>query len=113
MGTDEQKDMELEKLRQRFNKAPADLVINRVPEKELTWFKSWAKDEFCNDYGIAFKMLCYGHLPPENAVIIQKVEELEKKIKDIEFEIAKLSESKIVDEHTRKMGDGRIMRMRT
>lgn len=51
----EEQKKKIEQLKQRVN--PNSLTMNRVPKKELGWFKEWAKEEYESDYGMAFKEL--------------------------------------------------------
>lgn len=73
---------QVNELRERIN--PPDLVINRVPKKELVWFKDWCKDEFEGDYGMGLKWLSQGYMPPERTVLIKEIEELKERIKRLE-----------------------------
>jgi len=45
----------VEQFEKRFK--PADLIISRVPKKELSWFKDKANKEFCGDFGMLLKNL--------------------------------------------------------
>lgn len=94
---DRKTEKQVNELRSRVN--PPDLVINRVPKKELAFFKDWCQEEFEGDYGMGLKFLLLGYLPPENVVLIEKIEELEERIKTIE--------SRPVEEKERTTGSGR------
>lgn len=69
----------LDELREHLKRKP-DLVINRVPRKELAWFKEWSKEEYEDDYGFSFKALCTGFMPPENTQLLMEIDELKKRV---------------------------------
>jgi hypothetical protein len=93
----------VEELRRRIN--PPDLVINRVPKKELEWFKKTANDEFEGDYGMLLKWLIQGYMPPEELFLQQKIEELENRINRLE---SVREEKNIIS-----TGTGRVIHKRT
>lgn len=62
----------------------ADLVISRVPNPTLDFFKELAEKEFCNDYGMALKHLidtCYGQFPMALQELNEKIDKLENAMK--------------------------------
>lgn len=73
----------LSELRTYLRRRP-DLVINRVPRKELAWFKQWAQDEFEDNWGFAFKYLCQGYMPPELTDLQNQVDALQQRIVALE-----------------------------
>ena len=113
---EEKKRIKVEELRRRVQQAGlknsdlcgADLVIKRVPEKELFWFKNWAGEEFRGDYGMALKWLCQGYMPPEQTELIAVVEGLVKRIDIIEDKIRNnANKPELV-----KTGTGKIIKKR-
>jgi len=89
-GTNEHRNAEkaVEQFAKRF-KSP-DLVMSRVPIKELEWFKDKANREFCGDFGMCFKHIIEGYSRlqmyetdvPSLQAIIEKINELELEIKE-------------------------------
>lgn len=63
------------------------LFISRVPKKEKEWFKTWAKEEFEMDYGMAFKwMVDYikGYLSTSESQLLQLIDDLNNRISALE-----------------------------
>ena len=59
-----------------------DLIISRVPKHELSWFKEWCNENFEGDYGFGFKWLAQGYMPPENRIVMERLEMLEQKFNE-------------------------------
>lgn len=79
------------------------LVINRIPPKTFDQFKQLADEEFCSDYGMTLKHLIdfyFGLIPSGLEVTQIQIEELKKKIEEIE---SKLNEKKPEEQQKRKM----------
>lgn len=47
----------VKKAKEFVEKNKPDLIINRVPAKTLEMFKKYAREEFCEDYGMCLKWL--------------------------------------------------------
>jgi len=94
---DEKIERQVNELRSRVN--PPDLVINRVPKKELQWFKNWCKEEFENDWGMGLKFLCLGYMLPEDVVLFDEIEKLRERIERLE--------SRTVEDKVRTTGSGK------
>lgn len=77
--------------------------ISRVPKKVEEGFKAWAKEEFCSDYGLAFKHLWDFY----NGLIPSGVEHLEEAIEQLSNRLAVLELKPVEDEPTVKRLDGR------
>lgn len=90
-------------MRKRVENTP-DLVISRVPKKELKWFKEFANEEFEGDYGMALKMLCVGMIPPENMEIAKILQDHEQRILKLEEVQGKEDSNEI------KLGNGKVIK---
>ena len=90
-----------------FTKKP-DLVIDRVPEKANQVFKEFAREEFCNDYGMTLKFLLDFYL----GLIPTGTEQMELKIMQLEQSINELKSSSKEDKNDGviKMANGREIR---
>lgn len=76
-----------------FKRQSSSLHFSRVPEKTAEWFRQYAEEEWCSDYGLAFHSLISGMMPPENTVIITRVEELTSIIEEINLRLLTLENS--------------------
>lgn len=94
------------KINELKERVKPDLVINRVPKKELKWFREWADEEFEGDWGFAFKWICQGYMMPENVVLIDEIEQIKERLKNIENNITTEKDNSI------KLGNGRIINRR-
>lgn len=56
------------------------LKIDRIPRDTKIAFKKFAKEQFCDDFGMALKWLIDGLLSKDNEAIILKLSELEERI---------------------------------
>jgi len=85
------------------------LHIGRVPLSTFTDFTAWAKEEFCDDYGMGFRHLwdCYMGLIPTG------IEHIEAKLDALEIEVNALKAllaSKKEEEKVIRMADGKVLR---
>lgn len=84
------------------------IYFKRVPEAEWKWFREFADKEFAGDYGMAFKWIVQGYMPPENTIIAEKLEEVLQKLKDFELRLMLLEGNQDNSAPgTRKMLSGR------
>lgn len=91
-------------------KARPDLVINRIPKKELAWFKEYAKEEFENDFGFAFKWLCQGYMPPENTELHEAIKAIGQRIETLENKVGAIAHQEESEEKEIRTGDGSFIR---
>ena len=73
------------------------IYFGRIPEKEWTWFMQYAAEEWCNDYGLAFKSIIAGIMPPENTVLLERIEELESQVDNISMKLMVLESKSLND----------------
>jgi len=100
----------VEEMQKRFSNLP-DLVIRRVPRKELEWFKAYAHEEFEGDYGMLLKWLCQGYMPPENMEYAEALTVLTAKVAELEMQIALLRKQSSAEDDAIVLGNGkRIVR---
>ena len=96
---------ELQKrLKENHERAPADLVINRVPKLTKNRFIEVAKEQFCGDYGMTLKWLVDGLLPETDERVndlLVIAQDHEDRLKELEVKPVEEPEKKAV-----KMLDG-------
>lgn len=98
----------IEEIRSRVSDSPG-IYFKRIPKKEWDWFRNYARDEWCDDYGLAFASILKGIIPPD-VEIFSVLENHEERIKQLEAEIVLLkSGAKAEEKKEIKMGDGRTL----
>lgn len=103
----------------RCGSRPCDLAISRVPKTTLIWFREQfaTKEDFCQDWGMAFKSLCDGHVRLQhyegNLVDTESVLEMVNQLKS-ELDLLKqqLAQPQKEEVKHRTMLDGRTIRKR-
>jgi hypothetical protein len=89
------------------NRRPVMLSIQRIPNKTLEMFRSIAKEEFVNDYGLFLKHL----LDFYTGLIPKGWEHLEYDIESLKGEVEQLKKEVIIkkEENIIRMGDGTVI----
>jgi len=64
------------------------LTIQRIPQDTLLAFKQLAKDQFCDDYGMALKWLI------DNAVIQETLLDLHERLSTVEHKLTSKDDKK-------------------
>ena len=72
------------KLAKKLQDNRSSLHIGRIPEKTRDLFIAIADEEFCSDYGMLLKYLLDKAVDNDNKAIVNKIEELEERISDLE-----------------------------
>lgn len=96
-----------EEIRKRIIRSSANLIIQRVPEKTIEWFKGFANEEFCSDYGMTLKFLCdffTGLVPTGTEHIEVEIEQLNQRLTKLEEGLVKK------EEKVRKRIDGSVIK---
>ena len=75
---------DLGKLANRLKDNNNSLRISRVPKKTKEKFLKLAEEEFCGDYGMLLKFLMDGIVDNNQAIMIEKINELESRINILE-----------------------------
>lgn len=103
----------IEKIKEQINRPRSDipdLIINRLPDKTKKQFVSFAHDEFCGDYGFAFKHIFdfYFGLVPKGT------EHIEMEVEAIKDEITRMKELLVQSQQEpsqgRRMMNGKTIR---
>ena len=83
----------------------ANMFIKRMPIKTYLKFKKFAEDEFCADYGMAFKKLMDDFISDRTLELIEVMRDLDNRISKLEN-----PEKKVAKEW--KSVDGKIHRIK-
>jgi hypothetical protein len=78
----------IDRIRERITSSPS-LSIARIPKKTLDWFIGFAKEEFCDDRGMAIKHLCDVY----NGLIPSGIEHLESAIISLSERVTRLEDT--------------------
>ena len=60
------------------------IYFNRVPSKTWNFFKAYADDNWSSDYGAALTAICSGVMPPDNSVLSERLDLLERRVLELE-----------------------------
>ena len=82
------------------------LVMSRVPPDVKARFVNWANEEFCSDFGMAFKFLIDMYMP-QSIAMWAKIEEIETRLSNLERIPEKKPEVEFLDGSKRKVGGGK------
>jgi hypothetical protein len=72
------------KLVKKLQDNKSSLHIGRIPIKSRELFVAIADEEFCSDYGMLLKYLLDKVVDNDNKAIVNKIEELEERISNLE-----------------------------
>jgi len=109
---DAEKINRIEELKSRASNAQG-IFFSRIPKREWEWFRKYAEEEWCNDYGLAFKSIIAGIIPPETEAFTV-LEDHELRLKRLEEDILLLRNPPAPDDDRKeiKMANGRTVARR-
>jgi len=96
----------LERLNDRLQEKSMSLHFNRVPVRVKREFVAWADEEFCGDYGLAFKHLWDSKL--DVAEVAAQIASLHTRIAQLE-----LAQNKEEQPKVRRMVGGNVIPRRS
>lgn len=76
-----------------FNTRAKGIYFARVPIKEWEWFTKYAAEEWCDDYGLAFKAIVSGFMPPDNTIIAEQLEQLIAAVQDLQMRMTVIEQN--------------------